>query len=164
MKADFLQTIPDHQIDEKAVSYWRWSGLLGSFLYWLVPLAYYGAMRLWNWPGWILSIIIVLVLLISFLETTVIPNIRWKTWRYDVSEHQIDLYHGVFIKYRTLIPMVHIQHVDTVQGPLMRHFGISTVTVSTAADEHEIPALADDVAAELREKISVLARVVDEDV
>ncbi|MDD2440228.1 MAG: PH domain-containing protein [Methanosarcinaceae archaeon] len=93
-----------------------------------------------------------------------IPNILWKTWRYDVSKHQLELYHGIFTKYRTLIPMVRIQHVDTVQGPLMRHFGLSTVTVTTAAGEHEIPALADEVAAELREKISVLARVVEEDV
>ena len=60
--------------------------------------------------------------------------------------------------------MARVQHVDTRQGPLLRHYGLSTVTISTAAGTHEIPALADDVAGILRDRISELARVVDEDV
>jgi Uncharacterized conserved protein len=60
--------------------------------------------------------------------------------------------------------MVRVQHVDTEQGPLLRHFGLSTVSISTAAGTHKIPALSDNVASSLRDAISELARVVDEDV
>jgi len=41
---------------------------------------------------------------------------------------------------------------------------LSAVTISTAAGNHEIPALAEEVADELRDRISILARVVEEDV
>lgn len=159
-----MQTLPEHRIDHGAVIYWRWSGLLRSLFYWLIPVAVYAAVHFRNWPVWIFWIAIAAVLIITSLYVAVIPQIRWSTWRYDVSEEQIDLYYGVFVKHRTLIPMVRVQHVDTEQGPLMARFGLSTVLVSTAAGKHEIPALADNVAAGLREKISRLARMVDEDV
>jgi hypothetical protein len=45
-----------------------------------------------------------------------------------------------------------------VQGPLAKLFGLSAVTVSTAASTHEIPALSDETADQLRDSISVLAR------
>jgi len=40
----------------------------------------------------------------------------------------------------------------------MRRFGLASVTISTAAGVHEIPALSIEVADELRDKISRLAR------
>lgn len=106
----------------------------------------------------------VFILLTAIFYIFFKPQITWQTWRYEISQEEIDLFRGVFIKKRTLIPMVRVQHVDTKQGPLLRYFGLSTVTISTAAGTHEIPALADQDAALLRDRISELARVVDEDV
>lgn len=60
--------------------------------------------------------------------------------------------------------MVRVQHVDTKQGPLMSKFVLASVTISTAAGSHEIPALKEEIADELRDHISILARVVEEDV
>lgn len=155
---------PEQRIDVKAVQYWRWSALIKSFFLLLIPGAYYLAMYLWKCPLWIFIILLVLTIADLTFSIFLKPNITWKTWRYDVSEQEIDLLHGVFIKTHTLIPMVRVQHVDTEQGPLLRHFGLSTVSISTAAGTHEIPALADEVAEGLRDRISELARVVDEDV
>ncbi len=89
---------------------------------------------------------------------------RWKRWRYEVREQEIELQHGVFIVKRTLVPMIRVQHVDTQQGPILRKYELATVTVSTAATIHEIPALQLEEAEELRVFISRLARVADEDV
>ncbi len=155
---------PDQRIDLKAVQYWRYSNIIGSIFLLLIPAAYYGAARIWRWPTWITIALLLLTLVIAIFNIFLKPEITWRTWRYNVSEQEIDLSYGVFIKTRTLIPMVRVQHVDTQQGPLLRHFGLSTVSISTAAGAHEIPALADDVAASLRDAISQLARVVDEDV
>lgn len=159
-----LRQIPEQRIDSRAVTYWRWSAGIKSLFLCLVPVAYYGATRLWHWPNWITAVLLILTLAIAVFSILINPGIRWQTWRYDVSEQEIDLLRGVFIKTRTLIPMVRVQHVDTEQGPLLRHFGLSTVTISTAAGTHEIPALADEVAGRLRDHISELARVVEEDV
>lgn len=159
-----MRNNPEQQIDSRAVPYWRWSASIHSALLMLIPVGYYWAQQRWHWPTWITFALLGLTLSYAVYAIFFQPEIRWRTWRYEVSEQEIDLLHGVFIKTRTLIPMVRVQHVDTEQGPLLRHFGLSSVTVSTAAGIHEIPALSDEVAARLRDKISVLARVVDEDV
>ena len=159
-----MREVPAQRIDPRAVPYWRWSAGINSLFLILIPAAYYAATRLWHWPTWITVVLLILVLAAAAFSIFIKPGIRWQTWRYDVSEQEIDLLRGVFIKTRTLIPMVRVQHVDTEQGPLSRHFGLSTVTISTAAGTHEIPALADETAGLLRDRISELARVVDEDV
>ncbi len=159
-----MRNNPEQQIDPGAVPYWRWSAAISTGFLLLIPAGCYWAQQRWHWPAWITFALLGLIFAYAVYAIIFKPDIRWKTWRYDVSEQEIDLLHGVFIKTRTLIPMVRVQHVDTVQGPLLRHFGLSSVTVSTAAGSHEIPALADDVAERLRDQISVLARVVDEDV
>ena len=164
MRCTNLRQYPEQRIDSKAVLYWRWSASIKSFFLLLIPAGYYLAQQHWHWPAWITFVLLVLALVDAIFSIFLKPDITWRTWRYDVSEQEIDLLHGVFIKTRTLIPMVRVQHVDTEQGPLLRHFGLSSVTISTAAGSHEIPALADEVAALLRDHISVLARVVDEDV
>ena len=76
----------------------------------------------------------------------------------------MELQEGIFIVKRTLIPMIRVQHVDTVQGPILRKYQLASVIINTAATSHEIPALEESEAEELRRLISNLARVADEDV
>lgn len=49
-------------------------------------------------------------------------------------------------------------------GPIYRKYGLSSISLSTAATTHEIPALDENTASELREIISDLVRKVKEDV
>jgi hypothetical protein len=155
---------PEQRIDAKAVPYWRWSAAIESAFLLLIPTGYHWAQQHWHWPAWITFVLLGAILTYAVYAIVFKPIITWRTWRYQVSEQEIDLLQGVFVKTRTLIPMVRVQHVDTEQGPLLRRFGLSSVTISTAAGSHRIPALADEAAALLRDQISVLARVVDEDV
>ena len=60
--------------------------------------------------------------------------------------------------------MVRVQHVDTEQGPLLRKYNLATVSISTAATVHQIPALDVEEAEEMRHAISSLARVAEDDV
>ena len=86
------------------------------------------------------------------------------TWRYDVTPTDVDLYHGVFVKKRVLVPLVRVQHVETKQGPVLRAHGLASVTVSTAGESFEIPGLAEADAAALRDRVAELARLAKEDV
>ncbi len=151
-------------LSTEAINAWRITGALGSLVYWLVPLGY-GAVSMgsedWpHWPGYVLGI---LFLTYTILEGTVIPYIRWKRWRYKVDQNEIDLQRGLFVVTRTLIPIKRVQHVDTRQGPVYRQFGLASVTVTTAGDTHEIPALSEPVADDLRNTISEYARIARED-
>jgi len=65
---------------------------------------------------------------------------------------------------RTLIPMVRVQHVDTAQGPILKKYDLSNISISTAATTHIIPMLITEDADRLRSRISELARVAEDDV
>jgi membrane protein YdbS with pleckstrin-like domain len=164
MEENQVRNEPANRLDLSALIYWKWKGFLSSLFWWLAPLAYYFTIRFLEWPEWILGVLIIACVCITILATTLVPKITWERWRYDVFNQEIDLLYGRWIRKRTIIPMVRVQHVDTKQGPLMKQFALSAVTISTAAGNHEIPALAEEVADELRDRISVLARVVEEDV
>jgi membrane protein YdbS with pleckstrin-like domain len=92
------------------------------------------------------------------------PYLSWKNWRYAIDENEIDLKRGVIFKTRTLIPLSRVQHVDTRQGPLLRSYNLASVTISTAATTHEIPALDSIIADRVRQQISTYARLAEEDV
>ncbi|NLJ71640.1 MAG: PH domain-containing protein [Syntrophomonadaceae bacterium] len=153
-----------NRLSSKALTYWQWYGFLTFLPFWLFPIAYFFSSKYFFFPIWPIYVFIVVFLMLTLLKTFIIPKIIWNRWRYKVSEHDINIQYGLWIVKHTIIPMVKVQHVNTKQGPLMKGFGLASVSISTAASIHEIPALEEDVAAALRNRISILARVVDEDV
>ena len=102
------------------------------------------------------------VVLIIWL--VVLPPIRYARWRYEVSEDYLDIAKGIIWRKRYTIPFIRVQNTDTRQGPILRAFGLASVTVSTAAHGHEIPGLQIDVAEQLRDRAAELARLAREDV
>ena len=98
------------------------------------------------------------MLLYGVWAVALLPPLRFRLWRYELREHELEIQEGLLVVRRMLIPLVRVQHVDTRQGPLARWFGLSSVTVATAGSSHEIPALNDHVANLLRDRISALAR------
>jgi membrane protein YdbS with pleckstrin-like domain len=90
-----------------------------------------------------------------------LPILRWRTWRYEIREHELDLLHGALRVRRTLIPMTRVQHVESERTVLSDLFDLRSVTVHTAAGEHEIPALKEGEAATIRDRIALLAREPD---
>jgi uncharacterized protein len=121
-------------------------------------------MIIFDLPTWIVAISIAIPLLFAYLLIVVWPKLKWKRWRYEVRETEIELQRGVIFTKRTLIPMIRVQHVDTNQGPILKKYHLATIEISTAATVHEIPALDLDEAEELRFYIGKLTRVADEDV
>lgn len=155
---------PEKRISRQALTVWRISGAIQSVIGWILAAAGIFLVHFFDWPAWITLVVIVLGIVSTLLSILLWPTLKWRRWRYEVREEEIDLQHGTFIRKRILVPMVRVQHVDTVQGPLLRKYKLASVVVHTAATAHEIPALAEEEAEELRLYISKLARVADEDV
>jgi hypothetical protein len=101
-------------------------------------------------------------LVLAVVAAIVVPLLRYRTWRYAVREQEIDLRHGTFVVRRTIVPMVRVQHVDTAVTPLGQVFGITTLTIHTAAGKHEIPGLAAPTADRLRTEIARAIREPDD--
>lgn len=159
-----MTTEPQKRISAKALKVWRISGIIKSVIGWAVTALMIFLIHIFDWPFWISIILILLGVIFPFLHIVLFPSLRWKSWRYEVREEEIELQEGIFIICRTLVPMVRVQHVDTVQGPILRKYKLASVVVHTAATAHEIPALEEREAEELRFFISKLARVAEEDV
>ena len=92
----------------------------------------------------------------------VVPELRWRRWRWDLTDEGIDIQHGAISVNRTLIPWVRVQHVETQRGIFEQAFGLSTVIVHNAAGSHTIPLLAQADAEELRERIAARAKTDDD--
>jgi uncharacterized protein len=154
---------PAERLDPRARTLWRISSALGT-----LPLLVGGA-----FGSWVLLRVAEVPLLLSVLPflaaaallavfVGVVPDLRWRRWRYEIREDEVDLQRGIFWVIRTLVPLARIQHVDTRRGPLQRWFGLATVVFYTAAGPNEIPELSAPIADRVRDRIAELTREQDE--
>lgn len=152
------------KLSPRSIRAWQWGSAAGNIILLGVPGLYYSVFGLQRFHFWILLGLILMVILYWALSVLLVPHLRWKNWRYSIDQDEINLLRGVLIKTETLIPLSRVQHVDTRQGPLLRWYGLSSVTISTAATTHEIPGLDEVIANRVRSEISTYARLADEDV
>ena len=92
----------------------------------------------------------------------VAPALRWRRWRYEIRDDEIDLRHGTFTVRRTLVPIRRVQHVDTEVGPIQQSVGLASVKFHTAAGATAIPALDRGEAELVRKRVAELARTRDD--
>ncbi|GEL05828.1 PH domain-containing protein [Rummeliibacillus stabekisii] len=155
---------PKYQLSKKGLTVWRIHAAIESLSVLVIALIACALTYYFEGPYWIYAVSIAVVIIYSFLNMYLFPNIRWDHWRYEVREQEIEIQHGLFIVKRTLIPMVRVQHVDSSQGPILKHYHLASISISTAATIHTIPALTVEEADGLRASISELARVAEDDV
>jgi membrane protein YdbS with pleckstrin-like domain len=158
-----LKAEPAERLDPRAKTLWRITGALGA-----LPLVAGGA-----FASWILLRVADLPLLFGVLPflaalalfvalASVVPGLRWRRWRYEIRDDEVDLQRGILWITRTLVPLARIQHVDTQSGPLQRRFNLATVVFYTAAGANRIPELSAPIAAGARDRIAELTRDQDE--
>ena len=154
---------PEQKLDPRARRQWY----IEEFIFWGIVVPVVAAIAIgitiwrdvfWLWPTLVIGAFVVL----AVCSILISPNIRYRQWRYEIRESEVDLKHGFVTHTRQLVPMSRIQHVDTRRGPLQRRFGLASVVFFTAAGSIEIPALSVEVAAEVRDRIATLANVHDD--
>ena len=155
--------LPEEKIDDDALRVWRTAGWISAAAYAAVVGAVLWLTLRFHWPAWIVILLAIVAASAAIIEIAVVPNVRMARFRYAIRDDEIDLLHGLVVRKRTLIPMVKVQHVDTKQGPILRRYGLFTVTFSTAAGKHEIPALGAARAEEVQSRIAKLARITDDE-
>ena len=148
---------PSQTLAPAARKLWRLEGGVGTLVA-LVPaiLVQVLAGGMWALLAW------VALALFALFTIVLVPEVRWRRWRWEVREHEIDLRHGTWEVIRTLVPMARVQHVTTRRDPFQQALDLATVVVHTAAGANEIPALTVAEAARVRDRIAELARTPDE--
>ena len=159
-----MSELPAHRLDPRMLRVWYVSDAIGIAVVALLAVAAWAIVRHLGGDVFWVYLVAGVVELVCVGDLLVSPRVEMATWRYDVTPTDVDLYHGVFVKKRVLVPLVRVQHVETKQGPILRAHGLASVTVSTAGESFEIPGLAEDEAAALRDRVAELARLAKEDV
>ncbi len=159
-----MKKTPFHKLTPRAIRVWQWGNAIGNLFFFAIPGVYAAVFGMSDFHFWVVVIASVIIFILWVLSVAVMPYLSWKNWRYAVDMKEIDLKRGVIVKNRTLIPLSRVQHVDTRQGPLLRWYKLASVTISTAATTHEIPALDEVLADRVRNQISTYARLAEEDV
>lgn len=155
---------PKHSIDIRAINVWKINAAIYLSVLWLILIiaGFIFYFQDWSFPYLFFAVIFLAIL--SYLFFFLFPKLRYRRWKYEIFEQEIYIQRGIFIMTRTLVPMIRVQHVDTGQGPIMKKFRVASVSISTAATTHVIPALSEENASNLRDRISQLARVNEDDV
>lgn len=156
--------LPSRRLDPRMLRAWYAGSLALVVGTVAVGLAVMLIVRHFGGPILVPLIIMGVALVIELADMAISPRVEYATWRFDVTSTDIDLYHGVFVKKRVIVPLVRVQHVETKQGPILKANGLAAVRISTAGESFEIPGLAEDDARTLRDRVAELARLAKEDV
>lgn len=157
---------PNQAISKKAVTVWRLSSLFSNGLTIIILGILYFLQTTFAWPNWIgtgLLFIAILVLLQLLYKTIIFPVYMQRTWRYQIDAQFIQLKFGFIHVHHIVIPMNRIEYVNMNDGPLLRKYQLSTITIGTIASTHDIPALNVQDAKNLRDQIVYYAQL-DENV
>lgn len=140
-----MREMPANQLNPRIKSVWRINDaiwIVVSFLCCFLPFAIIALVAPEEaWAGVVALIVAILFVALLVLCVVVLPPIRYARWRYELTPDYLDIARGIFWRKRFVIPFIRVQNTDTRQGPILRAFGLSSVTVATAAGEHEIPGL-----------------------
>ena len=145
--------LPAHRLPPEAKTYWRLRGAAHTGAALLLAVVFYEMVG---------AIGLLAPLVVAIVMAGALPELRWRRWRYEVREEEVDLLRGALVARRTIIPIRRVQHVDTEAGPLRDSLGLATVTFHTAAGGVAIPALARGEAEWVRRRVAELARTRDD--
>lgn len=159
-----MRQAPKERIAADAIKAWKLYAILMALIPVAVTIALFVLANVFTFSYWYAFGLLAVTIIESIVTILIIPKIRWNRWRYQIYDQEIYIQNGILIVTRTLVPMIRVQHVDTKQGPILKRYGLASLTISTAATTHEIPALLEEEAYALRDQIAELARVEQDDV
>lgn len=149
------------RLDEKTIDLYKKKGLFIFLFYLTVSVGSFFLFTHYEWDMLLYSVIPVLAIPFGLYHMLIVPKRMYEIFRYKVMENRIDLQSGIVMVSQTVIPMFRVQHVQTIQGPIMKKFGLSKLMIYTAGSVYQIPSLSEGAAEELREKIAVLTKGIE---
>lgn len=153
---------PRELLDPCVRTVWKLHSALQGAVLVAVAVGAGAAFRVWGLTWLLAAVPAVVAIGWMALDVWVLPEVRYRYWRWELGEEEIDLQRGLVTITRQVIPMARVQHVDTRRGFLHRRYGLAEVVVYTAAGSSEIPGLAREVADGLRDRIAALANTRDD--
>jgi len=155
LKRPFKEESSVRKPEKKIIPLW-------IFLYGLVtvPLSLLATAGLSRVVDYSITEMAVIFVLIGVATAIILGFVRFRAWRYTLRDDHLYLEYGIFIKVRTMMPYVRIQHIDSQRRVSDRLLGLSRLVVYTAGSrgaDVAIPGLLPDDAHDMQEKLRDLA-------
>jgi len=90
------------------------------------------------------------------IAVALVPQRIYRRLRYRLTGQLLQVLRGWLFHTDTVVPLVRVQHLDVIRGPLDKVFGTATLVVHTAGTHNStvsLPGLAPDRATEIRDII-----------
>ena len=120
---------PAHQVSPRAVGFWR-LGAAMNLAFWVVAAVIWYVFA--PHPWWAVLIAVVVIGL-SAAYLVVMPSLRFRIHRWEVTPEAVFTRSGWLSRDQRIAPLNRVQTVDSHQGAIMRLFGLSSITVTTAS-------------------------------
>lgn len=152
---------PQKRLSKDAIKVWLISDTITNVIGFLILGVLFYLDYRFSWIEWIEWILIGItgLTIIGAGWSLIRPFLLYKNWRYDVDKEFLQLKSGAINETHQLIPMTKIQSVMTEQGPILKKYGLCSVSVETMGSSHTIPVLPKEVAVELRNQIAQYAKI-----
>ena len=155
---------PAWSLSRSAIGLWLASGVLGTVLYALAVVAFLVFVP--ADAGWLVTVLRwagpVFVVVYGVLFIGVVPRLRYRVHRWEVTADAVYTLTGWLDRTWTLVPISRIQTVDVTRGVTQQLFGLASVAVLTASSQGtvRIPHLEADVARRVADDLARRAEVV----
>lgn len=112
-----------------------------------------------SYPWWLYVLAVVLwVAITAWLVwlAEVWPRRSYEATSYVVDQVGVEIWRGVHWRAIIAVPRSRVQHIDVLQGPLRRRFGLAALVIFTAGTEHStvrLDNLEHQVALDLRDQL-----------
>lgn len=87
------------------------------------------------------GVVLVPVLAFAVWSAGIAPGRRWRRWGYAFTGTELHVAQGLLVRIHTIVPVARVQHIDVVQGPLERLFGLTALALHTAGSEDSVVVL-----------------------
>ncbi len=151
-----LEDEPLQKLDPAVAKVWRIKFLIGGSVATIVGAAY-DVLNLFDTGRFLPTGVATGGALIVFgLVSWLVPSLRYRFWRYRVSEEELMLERGILNRITTIVPLRRVQHIDVSQDLIEKEFSLGKLVVHTAgtrSSEVVLPGLPFDEASRLRDLI-----------
>lgn len=144
----------ERSLHPKVVLTWRIFGGIGLFL----PLA---GVSIPSWflldtLGWLPAAVALVILV---LGVTWYPKVRYRRWRWQLTERALEMRYGVVVHRHEAVPYFRVQQIDIERGPVDRLLGLATlqVTTASASGSGSLPGIAEAEAPLVRQELLMRA-------
>jgi len=144
--------LDDHEreLAPAVVTAWRLSAAIG----WILPAVVALVLGFVLGGGWGWLVLVVLAALVVF-SIVFYPPMRYRRWRWQLTELAIELRYGVLVRTQETVPYFRIQQIDIAAGPVDRLLELASlqVTSASASGSATLPGIAAEDAPRVRAEL-----------